>query len=106
MQLIVEDFETLAPVVLHPEPMTDDEFYDFSQQYPNCSVERTAEGEILITPPAGCETGNRNGDLTAQLVVWIKRDGRGKAFDSNAEFMLPNGAARAPDASWISRVRL
>ncbi len=106
MQLIVEDFESLSPVVLHPEPMTDDAFYDFCQQYPDCTVERTAEGEILIMPPPGGESGFQNYDLNGQLWQWAERDGRGRGFDSSTDFMLPNNAARSPDAAWISRSRL
>jgi Uma2 family endonuclease len=30
-----------------------------------------------------------------------KKDGTGKAFDSNAEFRLPDGSARSPEASWV-----
>ena len=56
-------------------------------------------------PPAGMSTGRRNADITAQLVVWAKRDGRGIAFDSSGGFRLPNTAMRAPDASWILRSR-
>ena len=33
-------------------------------------------------------------------------DGRGKAFESNAEFILTSGAALSPDASWIENSRL
>jgi Uma2 family endonuclease len=41
-----------------------------------------------------------------QLRSWAKRDGRGRALDSNVEFILPSGAARSPDASWVLRSRL
>jgi Uma2 family endonuclease len=44
--------------------------------------------------------------LAGQLSAWSKRDGRGRAFDSNSEFFLPNGAARGPDAAWINKNRL
>jgi anthranilate/para-aminobenzoate synthase component II len=49
MQLVVEDFESMAPVILNPShvPMTDEEFVAFCQQYEDCSVECTAEGEIM-----------------------------------------------------------
>jgi Uma2 family endonuclease len=33
------------------------------------------------------------------------RDGSGVAFDSSTGFLLPNGAERSPDASWVSRRR-
>ena len=106
MQLVVDDVESVAPVVLHPPPMTDDEFFDFCQLYPNFRVERTAEGEILIMPPGGLETSFRNCDLTAQLANWAEEDGRGKSFGSDAEFILPTGAARSPSTSWVSNEKL
>jgi Uma2 family endonuclease len=106
MQLILNDVESQAPVILHPPPMTDDEFFDFCQLYPDFRVERTAEGEVIIMPGTGLETSFRNNDLAAQLLGWAKVDGRGKAFDSNAEFILPSGAALSPDASWIHNSRL
>ena len=33
--------------------------------------------------------------------VWNGRDNLGKVFDSSTGFILPNGANRSPDASWI-----
>ena len=106
MELVIHDVEAQAPVILHPEPMTDDEFFDFCQLYPDFRIERTAQGEIIIMPPTGLETGFRNSDLSAQLRNWAKSDGRGKVFDSSTEFILPSGAARSPDASWIDNKRL
>jgi Uma2 family endonuclease len=106
MQLILNDVESQAPVILHPEPMTDDEFYDFCQMYPDFRIERSAEGEVIIMPGTGLETSFRNNELSAQLRAWARADGRGKAFDSNAEFVLPSGAALSPDASWIADSRL
>ena len=92
MQFILNDPESQAPVILHPEPMTDDEFFDFCQLYPNFRIERTAEGEIVIMPPAGFETGYRNNELARQLGNWTLQNGRGRAFDSNTEYILPSGA--------------
>jgi Uncharacterized protein conserved in cyanobacteria len=106
MELVIYDVESQAPVILHPESMTDDEFFDFCQLYPDFRIERTAQGEIVIMPPTGLETGFRNNDLSVQLGIWAKGDGRGKVFDSSTEFILPSGAARSPDASWIDNKRL
>jgi Uma2 family endonuclease len=86
--------------------MSDDEFYAFCAANPDLRIERRAEGEIVIMPPAGGETSNRNMDLSSQLQVWTKRDGRGKAFDASGGFVLPSGAALSPDASWVLRSRL
>src|SRR5580693_9097622 len=106
MQLILNDVESQAPVILHPPPMTDDEFFDFCQLYPDFRIERSAEGEVIIRPGTGLETSFRNNELSALLREWALVDGRGKAFESNAEFMLPSGAALSPDASWIDNSRL
>lgn len=59
-----------------------------------------------IMPPSGGETGRRNLSLGAQLYNWAQRDGSGEAYDSRTGFILPNGANRSPDASWIRRERL
>ena len=106
MQLVLDDVEAHAPIVLHPPRMNDDEFYAFCQRYPNFRIERTAKGEVIIMPPTGGETSYRNSDLTRQLANWANRDKRGIAFDSKVEFILPSGAARSPDASWVLRSRL
>lgn len=68
-------------------------------------LERTAKGELIAMSPAGSETGARNMTLSARLWNWSEADGTGIAFDSSAGFTLPNGAIRAPDASWILKER-
>lgn len=40
------------------------------------------------------------------MTGWTLQDGTGVAFDSNGGFILPNGAMRSPDASWVKRERL
>ena len=98
----------MAPVILNPQagPMTDEEFVAFCEQYPDCSVEVSAEGEILIMPPAYSKTGIRNSAVIAQLFMWAESEGSGEVFDSSAGFVLPNGARRSPDAAWIRKDRI
>jgi len=86
--------------------MDEGEYFEFCARNPELRIERNAHGEIIIMPPAGAETGFRNSDLTAQLAMWSKGDGRGRAFDSNAEYILADGAALSPDASWVQSGRL
>jgi Uma2 family endonuclease len=108
MQLVVENFESMAPVVLHPEngPLTDEEFVTFCEQYPDMQVESTSEGEIEIMPPNYSRAGRRGGWIVHRLYAWAEADGRGECYDSQAGFVLPNGARRAPDASWIRKDRI
>ena len=99
----------LGPVVLRLDPiveLTDDVLLKLSSLNDTLRLEKNAEGELEILPPTVPTTGNQNSNLTADLTVWARRDGTGVAFDSNAGFTLPNGAVRAPDASWILRSRL
>ncbi len=66
-------------------------------------LERTATGELIVNPPTGWETGERNWNLSGELYLWWRSAGEpGKAFDSSTGFILPNGATRSPDASWLS----
>ena len=78
----------------------------FCRANPGLRVERTAKGEIVIMPPAGYESSHRSLKVAAQLDRWAVQDGRGTAGDSSAEFILPDGSALSPDASWVSNVAL
>ena len=81
--------------------MNADSFFDFCQLNSHLRIERNATGKLIIMSPAGSETGNRNFKLIQQLANWTDRNGSGIGFDSSAGFILPNGATRSPDASWI-----
>jgi Uma2 family endonuclease len=85
--------------------MTDDQFFKLCQANRDLRFERTANGELIIMPPTGGETGNKNARITQQVMNWTDADGTGIAFDSSTCFKLPNGADRSPDASWIKLER-
>jgi Uma2 family endonuclease len=107
MQLLVEDVALNRPVVIQWEhQMTDDEYFQFCQINQDLRIERTAQGDLLIMPPAGFESSFRNSELSAELRNWAEKDARGQAFDSNVEYILPNGAAYSPDASWVLQSRI
>ncbi|MCC5607052.1 Uma2 family endonuclease [Nostoc sp. CHAB 5834] len=81
--------------------LTDDQFFQMCQKNRDYRFERTASGELLIMPPTGSDTGNRNFDIVVELGIWNKQTKLGKGFDSSTGFTLPNGAERSPDASWV-----
>lgn len=85
--------------------MTNEQFYEFCQANGDLRIERTANGEVIIMPPAFSDTGNRNFNIAAQLGYWTEQDGTGIGFDSSTGFTQPNGAMRFPDASWIELER-
>lgn len=85
--------------------MTDQQFYEFCLANRDLRIERTANGDVVIMPPAFADTGNRNVKIAQQLANWAEQDGTGEVFDSSAGFTLPNGATRSPDAAWIKLER-
>jgi Uma2 family endonuclease len=92
-------------LVLHFTPilhkLTDEDFFELCRVNPDVRLERTAEGDLIIMPPTGGETGNQNFTLAGLFSTWVDEDGTGVAFDSSTGFRLPNGAIRSPDLSWV-----
>jgi Uma2 family endonuclease len=86
--------------------LSDEAYVDFCLANTDIPYERTAEGEIIVTPPAGMESDYRNTGVVTQLSVWAVRDGRGKVLGPSAQFFLPDGSARSPDAAWVSNKAL
>ncbi len=95
----------LPPTLQLSIDLTDEQFFLLCQNNRDLRFERTASGEIIIMPPTGGETSNRNIEIAYQLQAWSRQNNLGKAFDSNGGFTLPNGAVRAPDASWLKLER-
>jgi len=97
------------PMVLRTRPaleMDDEQLFEFCRINREWRIERNAEGELEVMVPTGGEPGNRNIKIAGRLDAWTERDGAGVAFDSSTGFILPNGAMRSPDASWVKRERL
>jgi len=93
---IVLDFREIL------EKMNDDEFESFCRRNPDVEIELTKEGELVIMPPTGGETGIRNFTLIGNFFNWLEKDKSGVGFDSSTVFKLPNGAKRSPDLAWIT----
>ncbi|PIG91379.1 Uma2 family endonuclease [Gloeocapsopsis sp. IPPAS B-1203] len=86
-------------------PLTDEEFMRIASENEEWRFESTKDGELVITPPTGGNTGRRNSKITTQLELWNSASNLGETFDSSTMFVLPNGARRSPDAAWIKSDR-
>jgi Uma2 family endonuclease len=114
MDTAVHTHDTVAPaegfpLIVHVRPvfdLTDEQFFEFCQINRELRIERTAQGELVIMPPAGWETSERNAEISMQLRIWAKREGTGTTADSSGGFILPNKATRSPDAAWVTHTRL
>ena len=97
------------PLVLRLRPVVDltgDQLLELSSLNGDLRLELTAKGELVVMPPTGTETGDRDSEINMQLRLWAKHDGTGVAFSSSTGFTLPNGAIRSPDVSWVLRSRI
>ncbi|MFM6153312.1 MAG: Uma2 family endonuclease, partial [Sphaerospermopsis kisseleviana] len=79
------------------------QFYQLCQKNSDLKFERTAKGDLIIMPPVGGESGNREADMIADLVFWNRQTKLGYTFSSSTIFKLPNGGDRSPDAAWIKK---
>lgn len=79
----------------------DEDFFFFCQRNPDLRIERTANHEIIIMPPAGGESSITSGDVYFHLKLWSRQHG-GQTFDSSVGFRLPDGAILSPDTSWVN----
>ncbi|MGL5080662.1 MAG: Uma2 family endonuclease [Microcoleaceae cyanobacterium] len=86
--------------------VTPEQFVALAASNRDLRLERTAEGELIVNPPTGWETGKRNSRISGELYLWWRNAGEpGEVFESSTGFFLPNGANRSPDACWISQER-
>lgn len=82
--------------------VTEKEFERFAIANRDLRLERKDNGELIVMPPTGGETGKRNSEIIIELGIWNKQLKKGIIFDSSTGFKLSNGAIRSPDVSWIS----
>jgi Uma2 family endonuclease len=90
-----------ADLELPRGPVTDEQIAAFCARHEGLRVERDVNGELIVMSPAFSDTSGSNAELTTELMLWTRADGRGKAFDSSGGFTLPDGSMRNPDASWM-----
>ena len=100
--------EPYGPIVLRLSPaveLTDEQLLEVCSLNDDIRIERNAQGELELMAPTSGNTSNQNFDIIIDLGIWVRSDGTGVGFESNAGFTLPNGAMRSPDAAWVSKDR-
>ncbi len=96
MQLALEIEKTFGK-------LTDEQFFQFClANKGRLRIERDEDGQILIMPPTGLETGRCNASLTTEFTIWNRIQKSGQVFDSSAGFTLPDTSVKSPDVSWLS----
>jgi Uma2 family endonuclease len=85
--------------------LTDDQFYRLCRDNDDFEIEMSGEGEMIIMSPNRPITGKKHVRVVQRLANWADQDETGEVYDATSEFSFPNGAKRAPDASWILKSR-
>jgi Uma2 family endonuclease len=98
----------MTAITLNLEPiiqLTHEQFYKLCMANKDVPMERSPTGELIIMPPLGGVSGNREADYITDLNIWNRNSGLGIVFSSSTMFSLPSGGDRSPDAAWIRRDR-
>ncbi len=85
--------------------LSDEQFYQLCINNPDLTVERDAQGALILMSPVGGDGGNQEADLITDLNIWNRRTQLGKTFSSSTLFKLPGGGDRSPDAAWVELSR-
>ena len=88
--------------------VTPEHFDQLCIQNPDLRLELTKDGELIVMPPTGGESGKRNGNLFGEVWYWSRQSNLGEAFDSSTgyDFVAIGGGKMSPDVSWIEKSRL
>ena len=82
--------------------VTPEQFDLLADSEQQARMELSKDGELIVMSPTGGEAGNKNFNLYLDLGIWNRQTKLGKAFDSSTIFILPSGARRSPDVSWVA----
>ena len=98
---------TTKPIILNLKDvqLKDEQFYQLCQVNDQWRLEETAKEELIIMPPVGAISGNRESEFNADVVIWNRQTKLGKVFSSSTIFKLPKGGKRSPDVAWIKNER-
>lgn len=96
---------TLLTLDLSTTHLTDEQFYQLCIKNGDLRLERTTKGVLIVMPPVGGESGNRELEFGIDLGIWNRSSKLGKVFSSSTIFKLPGGGDRSPDASWVELSR-
>lgn len=95
----------VSNTILHVTP---EEFDSLCINNPDLRLELTKDQKLIVMPPTGGESGEKNSELTFQVTAWNKRTRLGRVFDSSTgyDFIAIGGGKMSPDVSWIEKSRL
>lgn len=88
-----------------PACLTDDLLERLGDLFAGCKIERTARGDLAVSPPnAHGGSPEYEAECVAQVRNWIKADGDGSLATATKGYEdEETGSVHAPDVSWITQ---
>jgi len=102
MTLATIQLEKHLPGTLTAPGLSEADFLALAEDIPDCFLEYSTEGTVLIQPPSDVETSTRVARAACQLGNWAEAQGRGIVVGADAGFFFPNGSRRSPGAAWFN----
>ena len=83
-----------------------DAFIRLSGAYPELSLERKPDGNIIVMTPVKGGSGMREHKLSLRIGNYCEKHLGGLTFSPSTGFDLPDGSTRSPDIAWIGPEKL
>jgi Uma2 family endonuclease len=103
---LVKEFTSTITLNLSVIKFTHAQFEEICETNRDLQLELSSTGELIILAPTAWGSSKRNFKLITQLGIWNEQTQLGEAFESSGGFVLPNGAQRSPDVSWVEKSRI
>ena len=96
------DITTMLPATFTAPGLTESQFLALCAELPDCLLEYTAEGTLIVMPSTDPKSGGRVAEVVWQLGTWAKQEGSGHFVGPDTGFFFRQGSRRSPDAAWFS----
>ena len=105
MTLAALQLEKHLPATLTAPGLSEAEFLALAEEFPDCFLEYTAEGTVLIMPPTDPDTGARVMRAAVSSCTGMRFTDAASSSEPDAGFFFPDGSRRSPDAAWFDAER-
>jgi len=99
------EIENLLPATFTAPGLSEAEFLELCEKFPDAFLEYTADGTVIVLPPKDPDDAARGAEVVMQLAIWANQRGGGKVTGPDAGFHFRDGSRRSPDAAWFDAAR-
>jgi len=93
------------PATFTAPGLDEDQFLALCEKYPDCTLEYTSDGTVIVMPPTDPENSERGVEVVSQLRNWARAKGPGHVIGPDGGFFFLDGSRRSPDAAWFDDAR-